>query len=268
MLLFPNSKINLGLNVLEKRPDGFHHIETVFYPIGLSDVLEIIIANDGKFEFNQTGLPIEGSTEDNLVIKAYRLFVEDFKLAPVKIHLHKVIPIGGGLGGGSSDGAFTIRLLNKLFSLGLSKSGMIEYSRKLGSDCAFFIKNKPVFAFGKGDQFEPLRVDLSTYTMLLVVPAIQVNTSEAYSRIIPSKSERLLKNIVLQPVYQWRDQLQNDFERSVFSQHPRIQQIRQRLYDLGAVYASMSGSGSAVYGLFEKKEIPLGLFSDCFVWQQ
>jgi len=268
MLLFPNSKINLGLNVLEKRHDGFHNIETIFYPVGLSDALEIIIANDGKFEFNHTGLSIEGNTEDNLCIKAYRLLTEDFKLAQVKIHLHKVIPIGAGLGGGSSDGASTIKLLNQLFSLGLSNSGITEYSRKLGSDCAFFIENKPVFAFGKGDHLEPIRVDLSTFTILIVVPAIQVNTAEAYSMVMPSKTGRSLKDIVFLPAHQWRDHLQNDFESSVFLHHPQILQIKQQLYDQGAVYASMSGSGSAVYGIFEKKKIPLGLFSDCFVWLQ
>jgi len=268
MLLFPNSKINLGLNVLEKRPDGFHNIETIFYPAGLSDALEIIIANDFKFEFNQTGLSIDGNAEDNLCIKAYRLLAEDFKLAPVKIHLHKVIPIGAGLGGGSSDGAFTIKLLNKLFSLGLSNSGMTEYSRKLGSDCAFFIEDKPVFAFGKGDHFEPFRVDLSTFTILIVVPAIQVNTAETYSMVIPSKTGRSLKDIVFLPVYRWKNQLQNDFEPAVFSRHPRILQIKQQLFDLGAIYASMSGSGSAIYGIFDKKKISLGSFSDCFVWVQ
>lgn len=268
MLLFPNSKINLGLNVVEKRPDGFHNIETIFYPVGLSDALEIIIANDGNFEFNHTGLSIEGNAEDNLCIKAYRLLAEDFKLAPVKIHLLKVIPIGAGLGGGSSDGASTIKLLNKLFSLGLSIAGMAQYARKLGSDCAFFIENTPAFAFGKGDHFEPLRVDLSTFTILIVVPPIQVNTSEAYSRVMPSKTGKSLKDIVLQSIHRWRDHLENDFERSVFSDHPRILQIKKQLYDQGAVFASMSGSGSAVYGIFEKKKISLGSFSDCFVWLQ
>lgn len=268
MLLFPNSKINLGLNVLEKRPDGFHNIETIFYPVGLSDVLEIIIANDGKFEFNHTGLPIEGKAGDNLCIKAYRLLAKDFILAPVKIHLHKVIPTGAGLGGGSSDGASTIILLNKIFSIGLSKEGMVEYARKLGSDCAFFIGNKPVIASGKGDEFESLQVDLSPFTIFIVIPPVRVKTAGAYSRVIPSKTGESLKDIIVQPIHRWRDHLQNDFERSVFPDHPAIRKIKMQLYDLGAVFASMSGSGSAVYGIFEKKKIPLDTFSDCFIWSE
>jgi 4-diphosphocytidyl-2-C-methyl-D-erythritol kinase len=268
MLLFPNSKINLGLNVLEKRPDGFHNIETIFYPVGLSDALEMIISNDGRPGFNQTGLSIEGNPDENLCVKAYRLLGEDFDLTPVKIHLHKVIPIGAGLGGGSSDGASAIKLLNKLFSLGLSNMRMTEYARKLGSDCSFFIENKPVFAFEKGDHFEPLTVDLSSFTILIVVPAIPVNTKEAYSLVKPSDSGNSFKGIMAEPINQWKDHLQNDFERSVFLHHPRIRQIKQQLYDEGAVFASMSGSGSSVYGIFKKREIPLESFRDCFVWLQ
>lgn len=268
MLLFPNCKINLGLNILEKRPDGFHNIETVFYPVGLSDALEMIVARDGKFEFNQSGLSIEGKPEDNLCIKAYDLLVKDFKLPPVKIHLHKVIPIGAGLGGGSSDGAFSIKLLDKLFSLGISNSGMAEYTRKLGSDCTFFIENKPVIASGKGDEFDPCSIDLSACSILVVAPPIHINTAEAYSRVIPSEGEKSIKGSILNPIGQWKENLQNDFEPAVFSRHPRILQIKQQLFDLGAIYASMSGSGSAVYGIFEKKQIPVSPFSDCFVWQQ
>jgi 4-diphosphocytidyl-2-C-methyl-D-erythritol kinase len=267
MLIFPNSKINLGLNVIEKRPDGYHNIETVFYPVGLSDALEIIIADDGKFSFSHTGLPVDGTPDENLCTRAYRLLSLDFSLPPVKIHLHKVIPIGAGLGGGSSDGACTIRLLNKLFELGLSADGMMNYARRLGSDCAFFIETKPVFAFEKGDVFEPVRVDLSSYTLLIIVPPIQVTTAKAYSRVIPVKAEISLKEILSLPVPHWRDQLQNDFEMIVFPEHPEVQRIKAKLYDLGALYASMSGSGSAVFGIFEKRDIPLYDFRDCFVWQ-
>jgi 4-diphosphocytidyl-2-C-methyl-D-erythritol kinase len=268
MILFPNSKINLGLNVIEKRPDGFHNIETIFYPVGLSDALEIIIADDGKFEFNQTGISIDGNPDDNLCVEAYRLLMKDFKLAPVKIHLHKVIPIGAGLGGGSSDGAYTIKLLDKIFNLGLTGVEMAQYARKLGSDCAFFIGNKPVFATGKGDRFDPLQVDLSVFTILIVVPPVQVITAEAYSGVVPSGELKSLKNIVSQSVHLWKDQLGNDFEQSVCVHHPVIHQIRKQLYDMGAVYASMSGSGSAVYGIFESRDVPPYAFNDCFVWQQ
>jgi 4-diphosphocytidyl-2-C-methyl-D-erythritol kinase len=268
MISFPNCKINLGLNVLEKRPDGYHNIETVFYPVGLSDVLEIIIATDGNFEFNQTGLSIDAGREENLCVKAYKLLAGDFTLPAVKIHLHKIIPIGAGLGGGSSDGAFTIKLLNKLFSLDLTDTEMEKYASGLGSDCAFFICNKPALAFGKGDQMEPVRIDLMSYTILIVIPPIQVSTAEAYSGVLPSGQGNLLKDKILQPVHQWKEQVKNDFEFTVFLKHPRIKQIKQQMYDLGAVYASMSGSGSAVYGLFERRKIPLDAFRGCFVWQQ
>jgi len=268
MLVFPNCKINLGLNILEKRPDGYHNIETVFYPVRLSDALDIIVAKDGKFEFTQTGLIIEGNKDDNLCVKAYQLLKRDFNLPPVKIHLHKVIPVGAGLGGGSSDGAYAIRLLNKHFSLRLSDTGMADYARRLGSDCAFFIGNKPVIASGRGDEFQPCRVDLSDSRILVVVPPIHVNTANAYSRVVPSKIVKSLKDSILKPIHQWRDSLQNNFEPSVFDRCPEIRKIKQQLYEMGALYASMSGSGSAVYGIFEKKEIHSVSFPGCFVWRQ
>jgi 4-diphosphocytidyl-2-C-methyl-D-erythritol kinase len=268
MLVFPNSKINLGLNILEKRTDGYHNIETVFYPVRLSDALEIIIARDGIFEFNQTGSLIEGDKEDNLCVRAYRLLEEGYNLPPVKIHLHKVIPVGAGLGGGSSDAAFSVMLLNKLFSLGLTDAGMANFTRQLGSDCTFFIKNRPVIASGKGDEFEPCSIDLSSRTILIVVPQIRISTAEAYSKVVPSNSVRPLRDTILKPIDQWKDAVQNDFEPSVFERCPEILKIKQQLYDMGAVYASMSGSGSAVYGIFEKKEIPSVSFPGCFAWQQ
>lgn len=267
MVLFPNAKINLGLNILGKRPDGYHDIETVFCPVGLSDALEIIVAGDGKFEFTNTGLLINGNSEDNLCVKACRLLSQEFHLPPVRIRLHKVIPPGSGLGGGSSDGAFTIKLLNTRFSLGLSDNVMREYASKLGSDCPFFIDDKPAFASGKGDQFGKSPVDLSGYIIIIVVPPIQVNTTMAYSKVTLSGSPGALKDIVARPVTQWKDHLQNDFERSVFPVHPRIMQIKQQLYDQGAIYASMSGSGSAVYGIFGKMTLPSVSFPDCFIWQ-
>ena len=262
MIAFPNAKINLGLNVLEKRTDGFHNIETIFYPVGLSDVLEIIPAIDGIFSFTSTGLPIPGDIQNNLCLKAYHLLFSIFHLPPVSIHLHKVIPMGAGLGGGSSDGAFTIKLLNDLFLLGLSNDQMLNYARNLGSDCAFFILNKPVFAFDKGDQFETFDLDLTGYRIEIMTPDVYISTAEAYSMMgrnydIPShKSGGVvsvnspIKEIIRKPIEEWKYLLINDFELAVFNHFPEIEKVKKKFYADGAIYASMSGSGAAVYGIF------------------
>jgi len=254
MIAFPNAKINLGLKVLHKRPDGFHNIETIFYPVGLSDILEIIPTKDGVLSFAATGLRIPGDPKENLCLKAFHLLSSDLHLPPVKIHLHKVIPIGAGLGGGSSDGAFTIKLLNDIFSLGLSDDQMMDYARNLGSDCAFFILNKPAFAFGKGDRFEFIDLDLSGYRIGIETPEIHINTVEAYAMIRP-KSEPseffpILKKIISQPVKEWKDLLVNDFEHPVFNKYPELEKIKQDFYERGALYASLSGSGSSIFGIF------------------
>jgi 4-diphosphocytidyl-2-C-methyl-D-erythritol kinase len=266
MVIFPNCKINLGLNVISRRPDGFHDIETVFYPVALRDALEIIPAGDGNFNFQSTGLPIPGDTGNNLCIRAYRLLKKEYKLPPVKMHLHKVIPMGAGLGGGSSDGAFTLKLLNHLFGMGLTYEKLSGYAAQLGSDCAFFIGNQPCFAFEKGDRFEPSQVDLSGLTLVIVVPDVHVSTTDAYSAIHPAVPVRSPRELAGLPVGQWKELLVNDFEKVIFLEYPVIGEIKQKMYDLGAVYAAMSGSGSAVYGFFREVPAMKGLFNDCFAW--
>jgi len=254
MIAFPNAKINLGLKVLQKRPDGFHNLETIFYPVGLSDVLEIIPAKDGVFSFAATGLSIPGDPKENLCIKAFHLLFSIFQLPPVKIHLHKVIPIGAGLGGGSSDGAFAIKLLNDIFSLGLSDDQMMDHARNLGSDCAFFIVNKCAFAFEKGDRFEFLDLDLSEYRIEIKTPEIYINTGEAYSMTDPRADSRThdfpLKEMINKPIVDWKENLINDFEKPVFKKYPELSRIKQDFYERGALYASLSGSGSSIYGIF------------------
>jgi 4-diphosphocytidyl-2-C-methyl-D-erythritol kinase len=250
MILFPNCKINLGLHVVSKRTDGFHNIETIFYPVPFYDALEIIRASDDVFDFHATGLAIPGENGHNLCARAFKLLQPAFKLPMVKMHLHKVIPMGAGLGGGSSDGAFTLKLLNQLFDLGQDKEQLMFFARELGSDCSFFIENRPLFAYERGDRFESTQIDLSGLTLLLVFPGLHVSTAEAYSEVVPVKPEKSLKELMKLPVEQWKDLLVNDFERPVFKKRPVIGEIKQKLYDAGALYASMSGSGSAVYGLF------------------
>lgn len=255
MILFPNCKINLGLNITGKRSDGFHDLETVFYPVALNDALEIIPAADGKFEFQSTGLPIPGEVRSNLCVKAFHLLKLKLKLPAVKIHLHKVIPIGSGLGGGSSDGAFTLKLLNILFETGLSNNRLEEYARLLGSDCAFFISNKPVYAHGRGDRFEPVGTDLSGMYLVLVFPDFQISTAEAFSMVIPVSPAPGLNDLIRLPIEQWKDRLVNDFEKPVFEKYPGLGVIKQQLFSIGAVYAGMSGSGSSIYGIFVDKPV-------------
>jgi 4-diphosphocytidyl-2-C-methyl-D-erythritol kinase len=251
MIVFPNAKINIGLNVVERRPDGFHNIESIFYPVKeLFDVLEVVESNELKF--TSSGIAIPGNHDDNLCLKAYRLIKADFDVASVHIHLHKVIPIGAGLGGGSADAAFTLKALNELFKLQLTDEQLINYARKLGSDCAFFIKNSPVYAFGKGDEFEPIALDLSNYNIKIEYPNIHIGTAEAYAGVNPKKSVTSLKEAIYLPISEWRNALKNDFEDSIFPNHPQIRSVKEKFYTEGALYASMTGSGSAVFGVFEK----------------
>lgn len=259
MISFPNAKINLGLNVTEKRVDGFHNLETVFYPVGWSDVLEFVISRE--FSFTTSGIPISGDPEANMVIKAYRLFKEEFGLPPLKIHLHKNIPFGAGLGGGSSDAAFMLRMLNKTFELKLSDEKLMGYAATLGSDCPFFVLNKPVFATGRGEVLSIINTTLNGHLLLLVKPPVEVSTAKAFQFIVPRKSQiSLMENLDL-PVHSWKDKVINQFESSVFQAHPEIGRIKEQLYNLGAVYASMSGSGSCVFGIFD--ELP-GDYSKLF----
>lgn len=254
MIVFPNAKINIGLNIINRRPDAYHNIETIFYPVAIRDALEVIESQ--LLSFTSSGLAIPGDPDHNLCLKAYHLISKDFKLPPVQIHLHKHIPIGAGLGGGSADASFFIKLINEKFNLGLNNGTMEEYASQLGSDCSFFIQNKPVFAFERGDKFEPVNIDLSAYYIVLVMPPIQISTAEAYEGISPGKPEKSLTDLVKFPVEEWRSLISNDFEETVSIKYPVIALIKEALYKNGALYASMSGSGSSVYGIF-KKEVKL-----------
>lgn len=254
MITFPNVKINLGLSITEKRPDGYHNLETVFYPVALEDALEVrtssATAPDRKFTLHQHGMEIAGTPEENLVVKAYQLLDKEFNLPPVEIHLYKHIPSGAGLGGGSSDAAFMLKLLNEHFQLNLSVSQLEAYAATLGADCAFFIRNKPTFAEGIGNIFSPIELSLSGYGIMIVKPDIFVSTREAFLNIHPKRPEHPIKEVIQRPVSEWKETLINDFEASVFPLHPAIGAIKQELYNQGAAYASMSGSGSSVFGLF------------------
>jgi 4-diphosphocytidyl-2-C-methyl-D-erythritol kinase len=250
MLAFANAKINLGLNVTGKRPDGYHNLETVFYPVKLYDVLEITVSNETSFE--AAGIFIPGDNKDNICLKAYNLLRSDYDLPALKITLLKNIPVGAGLGGGSADAAFLIKLINDKFALEMSAGKMEDYARQLGADCAFFITNKPVYAFDKGDRFEDLEVDLSHYFKVLVKPAVHVSTADAYAGLSPALPEVNLKELISLPVTEWRGKLKNDFEDRIFVKYPEISRIKEQLYLAGATFALMSGSGSSVFALFEK----------------
>ncbi len=251
MISYPNAKINLGLNVVEKRSDGFHNIETLFVPyFGLADVLEIVYSD--KPQMFQYGLKYNGDPYDNLCLKAYRLLSTSYKLPPVAIHLYKKIPVGAGLGGGSSDAAFTLMMLNRLFSLGIDREFLAGYANELGSDCSFFISNKPVMARGKGDVISPFDLDLSRYRIEIVNPGIFISTKEAYAGIVPAVPPVPLAEVLSRPVSEWKSLLANDFEKSIFTMYPRLADIKQSFYDRGAIYASMSGSGSSIYGIFAR----------------
>lgn len=272
MITFPNAKINLGLNIVEKRPDGYHNLETIFYPINLQDALEVTRRenNDKEYTLHISGSPLEGEPEDNLVVKAYKLLKKDYPgLLPVDIHMYKHIPAGAGLGGGSSDAACMIKLLNDKFSLELSTERMEEYAVKLGADCAFFIRNKPVFATGIGNLFGPVELSLKGYHIILIKPDIFVSTRDAFAEIKPVRPAVSLKEIVKQPMETWKNSMKNDFEDSVFKKFPEIAAIKDELYDLGAVYAAMSGSGSSVYGIFKAPiENVEDKFCGCFCRQR
>ena len=255
MIVYPNAKINIGLNVVEKRPDGYHNLETVFYPIGLQDILEIQELDtdvpDCGYRLKLTGSLLDGSPEDNLVVRAFKLLKREFDLPPVSIGLYKHIPTGAGLGGGSADAAFTVKTLNDRFKLGLTTQQMEDYCAQLGADCPFFIQNKPVFATGIGNVFHPIELNLKYKQLVLVKPDIFVSTKDAYAKVNVRHPEKQLPELLSQPIETWKDTVVNDFEASVFSKYPEIAAIKDKLYDMGAVYASMSGSGSSVFGIFE-----------------
>ncbi len=253
MVIFPNCKINLGLNILQKREDGFHDIETVFFPIPFTDILEII-SSEKKTELTNTGISV-GENENNLCFKAYHLLKKDFPQLPgIKIHLHKLIPTGAGLGGGSADGASTLLLLNEKYNLKISAEKLFVYASLLGSDCPFFLFNKSCFATGRGEKMEVINLSLSDYKILLINPGIHVNTSDIFQQITPTIPSKSISEIIAQPIETWKNDLVNDFEKIVFLQHPEIKKIKEGLYNHDAVYASMTGTGSTVFGIFNKNE--------------
>ena len=263
MVLFPNCKINIGLRIVDKRADGFHNIETIFYPVALKDAVEITqdASKTKAVTWSQTGLNIPGTLTDNLCIKAYQLLKKDFAQLPdIKMHLHKAIPMGAGLGGGSSDAAFILKLLNSKFDLQLPVEQLMEYALQLGSDCPFFILNKPCYGTGRGEILEEIPLDLSAYKILLVNPGIHIDTGWAFSNIRPAKQENNLKDLIARPVETWQQHICNDFEKAVFEAEPGIAEIKTSLLSNGALYASMSGSGSTVFGIFEKSAKPVFKF--------
>ena len=261
MIVFPNAKINLGLHILSGRADGYHNLETLFYPVNIKDALEVIEHTAVKappVQWSTSGLPIPVEMEHNLCLKAFRLIKNDFpNIPPIKLHLHKNIPMGAGLGGGSADAAFTLCLINDKFNLGISKQKLQEYALQLGSDCPFFLINQPSLAKGRGEVLTEFKVDLSGYKLLVVNPGIPINTAWAFSKIKIAHEQREPIDQILQiPVTEWKKQLVNDFEKPVFSSFPEIGKLKDLLYQNGALYASMSGSGSSVFGIFEaQKEI-------------
>ena len=259
MVVFPNAKINLGLRVVAKRSDGYHDIDTVFYPIPFYDILEIIPSNK-NIEFTFSGKEIKGDINSNLCFKAYQLIKKDYPQIPsVKIHLHKNIPMGAGLGGGSSDGAFMLKMLNEKFQLGITDDALEQYALQLGSDCPFFIANKACGASGRGEQFESIELDLKNKSFLLVNPGLHVSTADAFSKINIANNISPCTSVVKHPIDKWKELLINDFEHSVFEIHPILKEIKETLYSAGAIYASMTGTGSSIYGIFEK-DIPENLF--------
>lgn len=274
MITFPNAKINIGLNVVAKRSDGYHDIETVFYPVLLQDALEVRLMFPRRdenclYSLQMTGNDYPFRASDNLVVRAYLMLLEDFDLPPVDINLYKHIPSGAGLGGGSSDCAFMISLLNRRFNLRLRQSAMERYAARLGSDCAFFISNTPSIATGRGEILNPINLSLRGYTILLVKPDVSVSTAEAYAGVTPHKPDIPLAEAVMRPVIEWKDCVFNDFEESVFKKFPLLADIKKKLYSLGADYAAMTGSGSTVYGLFRQPlDNPADIFPGMFTCQR
>lgn len=275
MICFPNAKINLGLHVINKRDDGFHTIETVFLPIGFSDMLECtenkMYSKQQKCTFVSHGLAVSGKVSDNLVVKAYQMLDEVFDLPPVLVHLNKIIPMGAGLGGGSSDAAYMIKCLDQLFDLKLPIAEMENYAAKLGSDCAFFIENKPAYLLGKGHELQPFSIDLKGRYLVLVNTGAHSNTALAYKhaqRREEFNTAHNLKHILKKPVSDWKEELVNDFETSVFKSIPELEDIKKWLYTQGATYASMSGSGASMFGFFNEKPKLTGRWKECVVFEE
>lgn len=254
MILFPNAKINIGLYITSRRSDGYHNLDTLFYPLMWHDILEIVPAKGSETTLTVSGNSVDCPPEKNLVMKAYRAMNDEVPLPPVDIFLHKIIPDGAGLGGGSSDAAFMLKGLNSIFNLSFSDDRLAGIAAGIGADCPFFIYNQPMFARGIGNEFTPAELDLSDYVVAVVKPMESVSTKEAYSGVVPSRPEYDLRESVLKDVVMWRSRVSNDFEKSIFPGHNSIRAVKEKLYETGAVYASMSGSGAAVYGIFPKAD--------------
>lgn len=250
MILFPNAKINIGLDIIRRRPDGYHNISTVMYPTGWKDILEITSSQSSETTLTVTGRKVDCPPEKNLVMKAYRRMVAEVSLPPVNIYLHKIIPDGAGLGGGSADAAFTLIGLNRLFDLGFDDKQLASMAGSIGADCAFFIYNRPMLCEGTGTTMRPIDLDLDSYKIIIVKPPVNIPTAQAYSGCTPREPETPLPYRLTLPIDQWGKCIHNDFEAGITAAHPEIGEIKQRLLDLGAVYSAMSGSGSAVFGLF------------------
>lgn len=265
MITFPNAKINIGLYIIEKRPDGFHNLESCFYPVGWSDVLEVIPANE--FSFSSSGIDIPGDPAKNLCVKAYELLKKDFDLPPLAMYLLKIVPIGAGMGGGSSDAAFTLSLLNQVYNLHLSTDALENYARTLGSDCAFFIQNKPVYCYEKGDRFADISLSLKGKYIVLVYPNLHISTAEAYAGVKPQVPQVNLLEALQRPMMEWRHSIQNDFEKGLFEKYAVLPEVKAKMYELGAAYAAMTGSGSTIYGIFEKEVDFQNNFSQYTVWK-
>jgi 4-diphosphocytidyl-2-C-methyl-D-erythritol kinase len=268
MIAFPNCKINLGLSILAKRPDGYHELETIFYPVGLKDMVEVIHSDDAStpIQFTSTGLTVPGDLNQNLCVKAYELLKKDFPALPnVKIHLHKQIPMGAGLGGGSSDATSVLKIVNQQFNLGLNNLQLIDYAAILGSDCPFFVYEQACHATGRGEKLNPFHCNLSNYQIVLIHPGIHISTAWAFNQLVPCNKEKSIAEIVAQPIIKWKDTLINDFESPIIQAHPIIGEIKNMLYNKGAIYASMSGSGSSLFGIFHKDQVHSSfLFGDQF----
>ncbi len=251
MIAFPNAKINLGLNITERRSDGYHNIETVFYPIPLNDVLEVVLHQGQEpYIFTNSGMVVDAPAEANICIKALNLVKRHYNIPPVNIHLHKAIPFGAGLGGGSADAAAMIQLLDRLLDLNIPLDEQLRMAAAIGADCAFFIANKPAFATGIGNILTPVSLSLEGYYLALIKPDIHVSTPEAYRGVTPAKPQVSVSEIINEPIEKWKNLLINDFEKSIFTRHPQIEDIKNMLYNHGALYASMSGSGSSLFGIF------------------
>lgn len=247
------AKINLGLNIVSKRTDGYHNLETVFYPVPLYDELTMEVLSDSNTtSLHIDGLDIAGDVSDNLVLRAYRLLSNDFEIPPLRFNLKKNIPTQAGMGGGSADAAYTLLLLNKEFCLGLNETALADYAKRLGADCPFFVYSKPCFATGIGEQLEVIDLDLKGLEIIIIKPDVAISTKEAFSLVEPRMSQKKCREIVSQPIETWRDELKNDFEVSAFSLYPQLAEIKKYLYESGALYASMTGSGSAMFGIFSR----------------